>query len=427
MPKIKMMAKTVGQRTPPLPSRQVDYWDEDTPGFALRVSPGGQKTWIVMYRVKGETRKRRMKLGTYPSLSLGDARDAAKDAQRAASKGIDTAALEKREKAAETFSELADAYIERYAKRNKKSWKEDERIIDRDLRPALGLRKARGVTRADVNAILEKLVGRGAPIQANRVFAVLRKMFKWAISQDIVEVSPCYGISNPTKERSRERVLSEGEIKALWEATDLEGRTKTGKKLLTTAKRTRLALRLILVTAQRPGEVAGAAWTEFDPDWEESESPFWTIPSERTKNGRTHRVPLSPLAVSLLKEARKLASKSKWVFPSPRDAAKAVSGGSLSHALGKAGHFKVAHFTPHDLRRTAGTNITGEQCGISRFVLERVLNHTDPSVTAVYDRYAYDREKRQALNAWAQVLEALTAGKAPRSNVVSYSEARGNG
>ena len=180
----------------------------------------------------------------------------------------------------------------------------------------------------------------------------------------------------------------------------------------------RIAIRLILATAQRPGEVTGISWPELESDWETAPEPFWTLPETRAKNRRTHRIPLSPLAVALLRDAKKLAGESRWAFPSPyKD--QPIYEGSLSHALIKSGHFGLEHFVPHDLRRTASTHMTGPHCKVSRFILERVLNRADQSVTGRhYDFYEYDDEKRHAMNSWAARLAQVIEGKEPDSKVV---------
>lgn len=146
----------------------------------------------MFYRVHG--RLRRFTLGTYPALSLADARDCAADALRAAAKGADPAAEKKAARKAGTFEELATEYLERYAKKHKRSRKEDERAINRDLLPAFGGIKAREVKRRDVIALLEKIIERGAPILANRTREIVRRIYNWGISRDLVEANPCAGI-----------------------------------------------------------------------------------------------------------------------------------------------------------------------------------------------------------------------------------------
>ena len=178
----------------------------------------------------------------------------------------------------------------------------------------------------------------------------------------------------------------------------------------------RLSLKLMLVTAQRRDEVVCASWAELD-----LAERGWEIPGSRTKNGRAHRVPLSPLAVGLLDEIREKSSDSKWLFPSPRGG-KSITPAAVSHAVGNnLEAIGVAGITPHDLRRSAASHMT--ELGVSRLVVSKILNHTDSSVTGVYDRYEYGPEKRHALEAWGGRLQEIISGKAAQGNVVALRPA----
>jgi integrase len=205
-------------------------------------------------------------------------------------------------------------------------------------------------------------------------------------------------------------VLSPDEIAAFWKALD--------SRPAGMPRRCAIALMLELVTAQRKGEVVGAEWSEMDREQER----VWVIPAEKAKNGLAHRVPLSDLALSLLAELKPLSGGSKWLFPSPK-ADRPMEPRAVNHAvlrvidkLGVGGDM-----TPHDLRRSAASHMTG--MGISRFVVARILNHVERGVTAVYDRYSYDREKRQALDAWARRVTAIIAGEREASNVYELARA----
>jgi integrase len=170
---------------------------------------------------------------------------------------------------------------------------------------------------------------------------------------------------------------------------------------------TALALKLQLVTAQRRGEVISMRWEDVSDD-------IWTIPAEHSKNGLPHRVPLSPLALELLGEAKQLA-ESPWVFPGLKPTAH-LGGNSVNHALQHSREvLKLSDLTPHDLRRTAATYLAGLR--VPRLVIAKILNHSERGVTAVYDRHSYDEEKRQALDAWSQRLHAIVHGN--RDKVVS--------
>ena len=260
-----------------------------------------------MYRVG--PRFRRHTLGRYPVLGLADARDRAKKDLNSLTDGHDPARQKGENRNAMTFGELAADYMERHAKKRKRSWREDQRILDVYVLPEFRKVAAKDIHRPEVRELLER-IAETAPVQANRVLACVRKTYNWAISQDLIEHNPCHGITRPGDEHQRDRVLSEDEIKAIWQTLE--------------AERLEMAalFRLRLLAAQRGGELATMQWADVD-----LKSAWWTIPSERAKNGLSHRVPLSPPAVRILQElstARKEEKNeqkrlSPWVFPHRRN------------------------------------------------------------------------------------------------------------
>ncbi len=401
MPKTNLTARTL-EALKPLARGQVDYWDASLPGFGVRVSPGGRKAWVLMYRIG--SRKRRLTLGTYPPMMLADARDEAKAALLTVQKGSDPAAEKFEWRKAQTFAQLAELYLEKHAKPNKKSWRLDEKALWRDVVPRLGNRRAREITRRDIRDLLDDIKARGSPIQANRTFEIMRKLFNWAIAEDYLPDSPCQKISKPAKENRRDRVLKEDEIRAVWQAMEAE-------QPLVAA-----LFKLRLITAQRGGEVASMRWEDI-----ESPSSWWTIPGERTKNGLSHRVPLSPLALEILDGLKTERLEPPWIFPSPKP------GRHLEHMVQATRRIRKrsgVEFVPHDLRRTAASYMTG--MGMPRLTVKKILNHVESDVTATYDRHSYDQEKRQALEAWGQRLEEIVSGRAAASvgNVVELPGAR---
>ncbi len=220
MPRINFTVRKIDSLRPP-DKGQVDHWDTGLSGFGIRVSQGGRKSWVVMYRVG--RRKRRLTLGSYPPMTLAEARKDAKAALVVAQKGGDPAHEKKVARMAETFSQLTKSYIEQYAKPNKKSWKLDEKALYRDAVPRLGTFRAEDITRRDIREMLQDIVARGAPIQANRTFEIVRRLFNWAITEDYLTTNPCQGISKPAKENRRDRVLKEDEIRAVWQAIQIGG------------------------------------------------------------------------------------------------------------------------------------------------------------------------------------------------------------
>ena len=386
-------------------AQRYEAWEDGRTGLGVRVSPQGRKTWVYMYRFDGKAR--RMGLGTYPTVGLASARVKHAKAKALLDKGIDPGAQQvarnQAERSAETVADLIEEYLEKWARPRKRSAHEDERQLRKDVLPVWGKRKAKDITRRDVITLLDAIAERGSPIQANRTLAVIRKMFNFAISRDIVDATPVAMVKAPAKENQRDRVLSADEIRTLW--TGLDASPMSGG--------VKLALKLQLATAQRKGEIAGAALSEFDDD-------VWTIPANRSKNGQSHRVPLSPLAQDLIKQACAVNGDSPWLFPAP-SCDRPIRPHSINHALYRAvPDIGLENVTPHDLRRTAASGMTA--LGVPRLTVSKILNHVETGVTAVYDRHGYDNEKRHALEAWASRLEEIVSGKPATSNVVSLAE-----
>lgn len=400
--------------------KRYQVFDASVPGFSVRVTPEGRKTFSIQYRCLGQWR--RMTVGTYPTMTLADARDQAREALRKAANGQDPAAEKKEKRLAETFGELATAYIDGYAKAprivnretlldangqpvpRKKTWREDERVL-RVYFKQLANMKAAQVRRADVRSILNEMA-KTAPIQANRALAVVRKMFNWAIQQDIIENSPCTHIPRPGDENQRDRTLADEEIKNVWKAFNDDATALAA------------SMKLRLITAQRGGEVISMEWSEID-----LKTGWWTMPAEKSKNGSSHRVWLSAPAVRILKDLEKERSENKrllgsrYVFPNPRDGNEPMH--ELQKAIQRIRAASGVDFNGHDLRRTAATKM-GEM-GIPEKTISRVLNHVLPGeskMTPIYNRYKYDPEKKEALDKWAKRLMRIV------SNLKATAETR---
>ena len=397
-----MSKKITDARMRSLRPRKSRYEVWDGRGFGVRIAPSGRKSFVFMYRFNGKPR--RMTLGTYPALSLADANRAHAKANALLDQGEDpgTAAMaEKRaERNAETFKELLNLWIERWAKHHRKRWADVKMTVEYDAIPAFGNRKVRDIKRRDIIELLDQIMDRNAPTAANRNLQILRQLFRFAIQRDMIETSPCQAIDYPAKEKPRDRVFTEEELQIFLKQLPEVGLSKT----------IQLVLMFCLTTGQRRGEVVNAEWAEIHDGW-------WTIPGERTKNGRDHRVPLSPMANTLIKEITDRAADSPYLFPG-------YTGGPLSanyvtaKLWEKVNNFDIAKFTTHDLRRTAASHMTA--LGHSQFNVGKVLNHSESSITSIYDRYSYDKEKRAALNAWSRKLEELISGS-KRSKVVNIN------
>ena len=380
------------------------HWEKGSTGLGVRVSPQGRKTFIFMYRFDGKSRM--MSVGPYYKTSLATARKMVADAKEKMTEGVDPGRVwtedKKQERESDTVEELAEEYLEKWARPRKKSAKEDERILRVDVLPRIGKRKAKSITRRDVIKLLDGIVDRGAPIAANRTLAVIRKMFNFALSRDIVDATPCAAITAPSKENKKDRVLNEAEIKAFWDGLE-KCKMSEGSKL---------TLKLQLVTAARKGEVLTAEWSEFDLN-----EKVWNLPAEKSKNNLAHRVPLSPQALEIIKQIKEQSGKSRWLFPTPISKDSHVTLQSTNHALKR--NIKILNivpFTPHDLRRTAASQMTS--MGIPRLVVSKILNHAESGVTAIYDRHSYDKEKRQALETWGRKVESIITGK--KAKVIEF-------
>ncbi len=402
-----------------------EVWEDGKTGLGLRIAPSGRKTWVLMYRFEG--RPRRMTLGTYPRVGLATAHTKAGKAREALELGNDpgteNVALRRAERQAETVGELADEYVKRHAS-TKKTGDNDKWMIDREIRPLWGKRKAKTITRRDVIVLLDGIEDRGTPVMRNRTAGLMSKMFKFGVERGLLEASPCIGIRR-LPETPRERVLTAAEIKSLWNGLDSADMAPVS----------RVALRFLLATGQRRAEVAGARRDEINGD-------VWEIPASRTKNGKPHTVPLSPLAKALLADIDALrvteaewhkAGLSVWLFPSPLEGTSNTKGGIHGHimpsSLSRALSNNRARLgltdpppTPHDFRRTAASTMTA--LGISQFVVGKVLNHTEPGVTAkVYDRNTYLPDKTRALEVWGQWIEDVATGRQLAPNVITMRPA----
>jgi integrase len=374
----------------PVEGRQFDVFDSKLPGFALRVSPKGTKTFTLLYRAG--RRARRMTVGRYPLLSLSEARARAESALREVSAGKDPGALKqaaRNQYADQLFAAVAEDFIEKYAKRKTKTWRETERLIQREFLSVWKHRQIQDITKQDVNRVLDGIVARNAPIAANGALAAIRKLFNWAVERGYVVTSPCAGTQRPAKAISRERVLSDAELTAVWRAA-IAAPYPFGP-----------VVQLLILTAQRRGEVIGMRWSELD-----LEQGLWTIPAQRTKSNRQHQVPLPSAGVTLLEGLTRLHDE--LVFPARGNPNQPSSGFSKwKRALDRASN--TSGWRIHDLRRSASTMMAA--MGIAPHIIERILNHQQGQlggIAGVYNRFAYLPEMRAALEKWEAELVRMT-------------------
>jgi integrase len=375
-------------------SRSFEVADGKVQGLSLRVLPGGAKRWSYRYRVGRGWR--RISLGPFPSISLADARELAEEKLREVKKGGDPSRQRQleREADADTFGALAERYIEQHAKPKKRSWREDRRRLTKEIPRSWRKRPAGEITRREIRELIERKAVE-APIAGNRLRALLHKLFAFAIEREIVEHNPVTGTPRPGTERPRQRVLTDDEIRAFWQATE----PGTGDEVMSAPMSAFWRLRL--VTAQRAAEVNTMRWLDLD-----LANSVWTIPAERSKNSLAHRVPLSSLALDIIAE---LPRSDDYVLAGARgkrqqsEATKAID---------------LEDFHGHDLRRTAASGMAS--AGVPRLHIAKVLNHAERGVTAVYDRHGYDAEKRVALDTWARKLSAILE-RAEGAEVVPFA------
>lgn len=402
------------------PARRLEIPDGLLPGLYLVVQTSGARSWAVRYRAAGRTRK--LTLGTYPALQLGDARDAARDALKAASRGADPAADKRtaRSHASETtFGAVARRYLARDAKQNR-SWRETARLIglgagDDDGRDdpetfiaikgtiaaAWATRQLSEIRRSEILEKIDAIVDRGSGISANRTLAALRRLFNWSVERGLIDASPAVAIKAPAPEVSRDRVLTDDEIRWFWLAA-----TEIGYPFGTIGK-------LLLATGQRREEVAGMGRREI-------EGSVWTIPASRAKNDLLHMVPLPPLAFGVLADVPE--DRADLLFTTTGDTP--VSGWSRAKSNLDAAMLRIArketgddeltipNWTLHDLRRTFASGAA--RLGIAVHVVERMLNHgtgTIRGVAAVYNRHDYWAERVGAGAAWGEYLTKIAADK----------------
>jgi integrase len=389
--------KAVGER--------VELMDGAVPGLGLRALPTGRKSWFLRYGPREA--RRRIVLGPYPALSLEAARDKARELVSGVRLGgRDPIAERKAERAARrkaedgTFGFLAACYLEEHAKRNKRlrPWKEDERKLSVEVLPVWGSRLLAEIRRADVRELLETIARERGGVCANRTRTLVSKIFTFGMETDRAESNPVHGVKRLYVEQPRERVLAEEEVRTLWPLFD---RLQPAVAA---------AWRLILLTAQRPGEVLSMRWRDLEQD---SRGWWWNIPAELTKTNRAHRVPLSPQALAVVEALRPLTSASEWVLASRAEGKRLTW---LSHSSVRLREWSgLPHFTPHDLRRSAATWLG--RSGVRPDTIDQLLNHAAGRISRTYNRAGYDAEKRQAVVLLGELVASVLAGE-ERSNVV---------
>jgi integrase len=344
-------------------------------GLYLIVQPGtGNKAWAVRCRQNGRPRK--ITIGRYPVYGLADAREAAGRILRSVSEGRDPG-----RPSAGTVDDTAAQFLERYGRRKYRpsTLRDCIRTLDRATAAWRG-RRLDSITKADVRALVESIE---APTASNQALKVLKRLFNWAVAEDLLKASPLNGLGKPHPERSRERILTDDELKRVWRAADAAGYAFGD------------FVKLAILTGQRSGEVAGMQRDELHGD-------TWILPSERVKNKKSHSVPLSRQAAAIIEAAPRISNE--YVFSYGDQPVRGFN--RAKRTMDKVAG--VSGWTLHDLRRTSASGLA--RLGVSIAVIEQILNHRGGSlagVAGVYIRHQFEKEKRAALQQWADHVERL--------------------
>lgn len=403
-------------------------------GLSVLVYPNGAKSFVVRYVAQCGAR-RRLLLGDYPGVSLADARLKAQGLRSDILEGKDPAAERVAARAearmGETLEELAEGYFKAAAlglhggrKRPLRQGTLDRQkgLWERKVKPVLGARRYKDMRRADVRKFMQGFVLEGT-LSASTIASigdVLRALFAYALHEDLVEANPTLGLTRPISPESRSRLFTDDALGKLLAALVDASNAETGRddRYARMGAHMALGLRFLILTLTRRTEAAGARWTEID-----LKAQTWTIPGARTKNRQVHVVPLSPQAMAVLREARKLpnATAEGFVFPSPASPRVHLDQHAMTRAVNRmCARMNLPLGSPHDFRRTGATTLTNEAYRVRRFIVGKVLGHTaqdGAAVTAIYDRNEYLPEKREALDAWGRHLDGLTRpgqGSSPR-------------
>ena len=410
-----------GLPTPPKP-QQLDYFDTRVRGLGLRISYGGRKSFFLMYSSAGK--RQRLNLGEYGrvedgKLPLTQARKRAKAQLGEVAKDRDPAAEVRAVRSAPRVRQLAADFIAMQRKRGRKSADKQERMLARDVLPAIGTRKVRDLTRADVKGVMDQITERGAPVLANRVHEVVRAMLNFGLEEEVygLEGNPAYRLGrhrNP--EQGRDRWLTTTEIGTYWKALD--------KELPGPAA----ALRLCLLTTQRQQNVLGMRLDQLALD-----DRLWIVPARTTKTGKPYKVPLSAAAVAVIEvriaeveEAEQQRAKREhrepepatWLFPK-------LSGGDGPAGLNFTGKAHravckragISDYLPHDHRHTFATHM--EQMGISRLIWDGIMGHSQNGMADLYSGHDFAEQRLDAMEKWADRIASALG-----DNVVDLDRSR---
>jgi integrase len=404
-----LTVKAVENAKPGAARREIP--DGEVRGLYLQVFPSGKTSWCFRYRFGGLTRK--LTIGASPEIGVKDARDLARKAHVQVANGIDPGAVKRASKIVERTPvdhDLVEKVVAQFLTRHVKklapsTFREVTRLMKKDVLPVWRGRRLSEITKTDIHAVLDSVVDRGAVKQANRVAAWLKGMGSFAVERGLADASPFAGIKPPGGEETpRDRILADTELRALWEAAGAMAWPYCG------------FVQLLILTGQRRNEVADLTWREID-----LEAKTWTLPAVRAKNGVEHQIPLSDLAVEILRAGARLDG-CDYVFS--MNGRNPIRGYHLVKNRLDAMSPGGAPWVLHDARRTVATGLA--RLGVQMPVVEKLLNHVSGSfsgVAGIYQRHDFANEKRAAMQTWANFVQALVTGEV--SNIVPMTRRAG--
>ncbi|WP_028389614.1 tyrosine-type recombinase/integrase [Legionella fairfieldensis] len=382
------------------------YRETEGNGFYIRVTPQGKKAWL--YRYYYAEKDHSITLGYYPAMSLGQARTAYQALFDLWQSGVDPKAhLAKLDEAkTNTVKKLVLGWYENYIQKERKQPQQIKQLIDADIIPLLGDIELAKLSPAIVTTALDKIVKRGARVHANKVLSALKQAFNYGVRRGALKENPAVllqGRDIGGIEKPRDRYLTIDEIKTLLLFLDSDNSRMS--------LQTKLAIKIILHTGIRSGELRLATWSEID-----YENSLWTIPKEHTKQDEIMRIHLTEPVKAMFKELQS-GSKSNFVLSAKQDTP--LSPKALSRAINRIQErVGIPHWTAHDLRRSFCTQL-GETLHIDPVVIEKCLGHKMPKIMATYNRNEMLHQRKEALHKWSQYLNALL-----ESNVVSIETNR---
>lgn len=373
------------------------YQVSDGGGLHIEVMPGGAMVWRMRYRLAGHQEK--VTLGPYPAIPLAEARLKREQAKAMIVRGESPMRMKRQAKLEETRPQTVEAFalvwLAEVVEKTNSAPRNVQRVVNKDIIPAIGRKRVSEVTPTDVLAITDKIKARGSDTAALLTRNVLKRLFAYAIARELTTFNPAAAIEARyiATARSRDRSLTSEEIGRLLKAIYASSMRRSHK----------LALHLLILCMVRKSELIEARWDEIDLDKAE-----WTIPAERMKKDRSHVVYLSHQALDLFQELKVLAGNSPYVLPSRGSLQQPISKSTLNQAV-RTMDLDLQDFVIHDFRRTASTHL--HEMGFNSDWIEKSLAHEQKGVRGVYNKAEYAVQRRQMLQHWANFVDSVLADR----------------